>query len=846
MAYLANNPKPKKQKSHHRYDSLPKALDKIVSDPNALNHDEDGTRDEFYIKSKIGQDNENYDSNKNKLSLRPKISNRKHQKSASISDIANKLGFHRKGSNDSIDEDTKTNEHSYSHSINMQRNLIRYNKKEQQDLITIQTNLKKWIGSVEFVILPDFLELMEKIAGHVSTQQATEMFNQMDPSNNGQIATSLLLHDEFLPRMILNLFKKEDDMASIRSRGNSMGSLPEDFGLEDDDISTDLEDMDKDEYITKIKTQKAEINRLNQWVQDYGQPAIDEANRLQMVLDEYERERSDKQSELKTYETRLSTMGDLKEKLINQQTQSNLLLKENDSLLLSVQESTKKHEIERKKYNEALREAKQYKKLAKELQEINDKYNQKNQILNEKQARLEEDNQNLRETLLAYETEKTEQFYEYNEQIQHLNDEMKNLQNDLEANRVHAQGHGVRFYVTDDEGNNSDGQYRKRRMTLRNQNSSDDNMNSMANEIDNSLTGRGRNRRDTIRGWYDAHMRKASHISLPNEDTLRNMPEDQEDENGPNHTIVVSFERQDSAQSAASTANTANTHNTANNGQPPLYNARSYEDPQLYKQLDVSHKQDSAPTSGIGQMGLSTPNIFGRTHDDIFEDALAQELKVELRKKLAAEFREDYELKLKQKDIEYQMKLHKDLKVANEEQRKEKERYEKRIDELNAKLTEYSKKNGNGKIDLVDDMSFDADEMVYLSGGDGGMTNFSSPISEYEINSDDEKEAFDQGIMDNDYNADYIIQQNGARHSRNNSGVNGDRTDNDDENKPLIDPKKKRFDDNQYAAQVLNNRDKKDKKKKKKKKRKKQGEGSSTQKDDKCFSCFGLFTGTGV
>ena len=281
-------------------------------------------------------------------------------------------------------------------------------------------------------------------------------------------------------------------------------------------------------------------------------------------------------------------------------------------------------------------------------------------------------------------------------------------------------------------------------------------------------------------------------------------------------------------------------------GQPPLYNTRSYEDPGLYKQLDVSHKQESAPSGNMG-MGGSVRDIFARAQGDIFEDALAQEIKVELRKKLAAEFKEDYELKLKQKDIEYQMKLHKDLKEANEEQRREKERYEKRIDELNAKLTEYSK---NGKIDLVDNMSFEADEMVYLSGGDGGMTNLSSPISEYEINSDDEKEAFDQGIMDNDYNADYIMQQNGARHSRNNSGgVNDDRTDNEEE-KPLIGDGKKRFDDNQYAEQVLNNRDKKDKKRRKKKKKQKksaeQGEQSSQPQDDKCFSCFGLFTGTGV
>ena len=211
MAYLGNNPKAKKQKSHHRYDSLPGVLDKILSDPNAQNQNDNDVENQYYVKSKIAKNNDGdryvsspIKNKNNSLSLHAATPIRKHQKSASISDLADKLGFRRKGSNDSVfDEDTKHDEHSYSHSINMLHNLRRYNKKEQQNLISIQTNLKKWIGSEEYLILSQFIDLMDKIAGHVSTQQATEMFNQMDPSNNGQIPTSLLLHDEFLPRMIL-------------------------------------------------------------------------------------------------------------------------------------------------------------------------------------------------------------------------------------------------------------------------------------------------------------------------------------------------------------------------------------------------------------------------------------------------------------------------------------------------------------------------------------------------------------------------------------------------------------------------------------------------------------------
>ena len=305
-------------------------------------------------------------------------------------------------------------------------------------------------------------------------------------------------------------------------------------------MSTDPEDMDKDEHIRKIKVLKQETKRLKQWIIDHGQPAIEKVDELQMMLDVYEEERTDKQFELQSFQTRLSKMGDLEQRLVATQSQSTLLLKENDSLLLSVHESAKKHEIERSKYNEALREVQEYKKVAKELQEINDKYSQKNQSLNDKQVALEEENQNLRQLLLAYETEKTEQFHEYNEEIEVIKNEMKNLQNDLEANRAQ---NGVRFYVTDDDGSHSDGTaMRNRRMTLRNQNSSDDG-NNMAAEIANVK----RTRRDTIRGWYDAHMKKASHTSLPNEDQLRNMASDED-----HHSIVISLDRQDSVHSAGS------------------------------------------------------------------------------------------------------------------------------------------------------------------------------------------------------------------------------------------------------------------------------------------------------
>ncbi len=97
----------------------------------------------------------------------------------------------------------KPSAHSYKLSANMIQNLTKYSKKDQEDLISIQSRLRKWIGSDKFVTLDKFIDLMDTIAPHVSVPQSTNMFNQMDPSNNGQIETALLLHDEFLPHMIL-------------------------------------------------------------------------------------------------------------------------------------------------------------------------------------------------------------------------------------------------------------------------------------------------------------------------------------------------------------------------------------------------------------------------------------------------------------------------------------------------------------------------------------------------------------------------------------------------------------------------------------------------------------------
>eukprot|EP01083_Nonionella_stella_P056559 148862_1 len=67
--------------------------------------------------------------------------------------------------------------------------------------------------------------------------------------------------------------------------------------------------------------------------------------------------------------------------------------------MLSVEQSAQKTEIERKKYNAALREAMEYKRLNKELHQINEQYNQKNALLYECET---EHNENVKQVRWGY------------------------------------------------------------------------------------------------------------------------------------------------------------------------------------------------------------------------------------------------------------------------------------------------------------------------------------------------------------------------------------------------------------------------------------------------------------
>merc|ERR1712228_1111489 len=63
------------------------------------------------------------------------------------------------------------------------------NNKNNIEVVQIQSQLKREIGTeTKYLILSQFIELMERIAPHITTHDATEMFNRVDCKKEGKIA----------------------------------------------------------------------------------------------------------------------------------------------------------------------------------------------------------------------------------------------------------------------------------------------------------------------------------------------------------------------------------------------------------------------------------------------------------------------------------------------------------------------------------------------------------------------------------------------------------------------------------------------------------------------------------
>eukprot|EP01084_Bolivina_argentea_P065708 119768_1 len=88
---------------------------------------------------------------------------------------------------------------------------------------------------------------------------------------------------------------------------------------------------------------------------------------------------------------------------------------------------------------------------------------------------------------------------------------------------------------------------------------------------------------------------------------------------------------------------------------------------------------DSNASAQTNSNSIISPQIYNQKTNDIFENAMTAEIKNELRNKIKEELIEDFELKLKQKDIENSLKLNKQTEQLEAEKKDLIEKYEQLV-----------------------------------------------------------------------------------------------------------------------------------------------------------------------
>jgi len=364
---------------------------------------------------------------------------------------------------------------------------------ETSQLTQIQAKLKQLIGSETHLILDDFIDLMQKIAPNVSTTRATEMFNHIDQWNDGQVETKVLCTNEFLPRMILKLFQTDSNEYASDEK-------------EDDNYDPYEDDAFKHMNVRQLR---AETRRLQQWIMEFGQPAVSAATELQMRVNIYEAERESQQHKLAHTEMakqQLNEQLQATQNTLQHHLHSSALLNvQHKSVLSHAQESENRWESLQSKLDAKEKELKRYKKLAKEMTIINDKYLKKNERLSEEKELLEEDVATLQQLVLDYENA-AEEWRRTNEaEVEHLKTEMIDLKLDLESKTVEAQHladvQGLGGFADNDIMALAG---RDRTITI---DRGDSNMPTMEDETDklSMHSAQSNSKQSTLAKWYSLH-----------------------------------------------------------------------------------------------------------------------------------------------------------------------------------------------------------------------------------------------------------------------------------------------------------------------------------------------------
>jgi len=189
---------------------------------------------------------------------------------------------------------------------------------DPERLFTIDSELRKRIGSEPSLILSQFIDIMKEIAPRFPVHAVRKMFDELDTANDGVIPSSFLIHGMFLPRLIMMFQERGDGARSLRadrpdsvagsaaSKKSARSLLATDCEVTEVTDREALERLGRPELVRKLQAKNEEILRLRRWIIEIGQPAEQKVARLEEEMEVYRSEMAENMDEMGAMANRLS------------------------------------------------------------------------------------------------------------------------------------------------------------------------------------------------------------------------------------------------------------------------------------------------------------------------------------------------------------------------------------------------------------------------------------------------------------------------------------------------------------------------------------------------------------
>ncbi len=197
-------------------------------------------------------------------------------------------------------------------------------------------------------------------------------------------------------------------------------------------LESDYEsDFDSKYKPMNLKQLREETIRLQKWIIDYGQPAVEKVIELEAMIRIYENERNNHELQINR-ESVMDELNNLQNELKQSAVRSSFLINDNRKLLLTAEHSMDQWEEQTNLINFKQKELQRYKKLSKEMSIINDKYLKKNKELINKNKEFELELQTMRQIILSLENDITQVNSEYSFERKQFINQINKLKNDLQ------------------------------------------------------------------------------------------------------------------------------------------------------------------------------------------------------------------------------------------------------------------------------------------------------------------------------------------------------------------------------------------------------------------------------